>query len=69
MKIVLNGEVRAVEEAATLDRLVEDLGGGSNGGRGVAVAVNGEVVPRGRWATTALMDDDRVEILRAVGGG
>lgn len=69
MKITLNGQERAIEEAATVDRLVEDVGGGANGGRGVAVAVNGEVVPRGSWAATSLADDDRVEILRAVGGG
>jgi sulfur carrier protein len=36
---------------------------------GVAVAVDGEVVPKARWATTALADGARVEILTAVQGG
>ena len=35
----------------------------------VAVAVNLEVVPRALHATTALKDGDRVELVRAVGGG
>jgi sulfur carrier protein len=37
--------------------------------RGIAVALNGEVVPRTRWKEVTLNDSDRVEILRAVGGG
>ncbi len=37
--------------------------------RGVAVAVDAEVVPRGRWAATELHDGARVEVLRAIQGG
>ena len=36
---------------------------------GVAVALNGEVVHRDRWSETPLTAGDRVEIVRAVGGG
>jgi sulfur carrier protein len=36
---------------------------------GVAVAVDGEVVPRAQWAGTALADGARVEVLTAVQGG
>jgi sulfur carrier protein len=36
---------------------------------GIAVAVNGEVVPRSAWAGHALHDGDRVEILTAAQGG
>jgi sulfur carrier protein len=36
---------------------------------GIAVAVNGEVVPRSAWAGHALRDGDRVEILTAAQGG
>jgi len=38
-------------------------------GRGVAVAVNGAVVRRAEWATTALHPGDTVEIVRAMQGG
>ena len=37
--------------------------------RGVAVALNGRVVPREAWATTVLHDGDTVEIVRAMQGG
>ncbi len=37
--------------------------------RGVAVALNGEVVPKSRWDTTPLSPDDRVEIVTAAAGG
>jgi sulfur carrier protein len=37
--------------------------------RGVAVAVNGTVVPRSSWATTVLAPGDRVEIVTAAAGG
>jgi sulfur carrier protein len=39
------------------------------GGPGIAVAVNGEVVPRGAWSTTGLDDNDRIEVLGASQGG
>jgi sulfur carrier protein len=38
-------------------------------GRGVAVALNGALVPRAQWATTALRAGDVVEIVRAMQGG
>ena len=39
------------------------------GTRGVAVAVDAEVVPRGEWETTTIDDGARVEVLRAIQGG
>jgi len=36
---------------------------------GIAVALNGQVVPRARWAETWLQPDDKVEIIHAVAGG
>lgn len=37
--------------------------------QGVAVAVNGEVVPRGGWDRVQLADGDAVEVIMAVQGG
>lgn len=42
---------------------------GIEGKRGVAVAVNGAVVPARRWAETTLSPDDEIEIVRPFGGG
>ena len=43
--------------------------GAESEGRGVAVAVDGEVVPRGEWDEFELREGQRVEVLQAVQGG
>jgi sulfur carrier protein len=37
--------------------------------RGIAIALNGAVVPRARWAETALVPGDAIEIIKALAGG
>ncbi|MGD3105002.1 sulfur carrier protein ThiS [Streptomyces sp. YGL11-2] len=66
VSVSINGEVRRIPGGLTLDRLVATL---SRATGGVAAAVNETVVPRDRWAGTALGDGDRVEVLTAVQGG
>ena len=65
--ITLNGERRELGEPATLAAAVRAAG--APDGRGVAVAIDGEVVPRGDWATTEVRDGQHVEVLHAVQGG
>ena len=65
MKILLNGEDREVT-AEDLRSLLLEL---KLPVEGVAVAHNGGVVPRSRQQQTALRSGDRVEVIRAVGGG
>jgi sulfur carrier protein len=66
--VVLNGEQCELREGATVIDAVRESGAPPEG-RGVAVAVDGEVVPRGRWADTELENGQRVEVLQAVQGG
>ncbi len=68
MTLQVNGEPTQVAAGArVLDVLaLQGLGGGS---RGIAVAVNGEVVPRQEWDGHPLVDGDAVEVLVAVQGG
>ena len=66
LKVLLNGLPAIVDVGATVGGIVDGMG---KGRRGVAVAVNDEVVPRSRWDKTALRDHDRVEILTASQGG
>ncbi|GDX79911.1 thiamine biosynthesis protein ThiS [Deltaproteobacteria bacterium] len=66
MTVRLNGEPREVPEGCTLRGLVEWLGANP---QAVAVAVNGEVVPRAEHPGRAVVEGDRVEVIRAVGGG
>jgi sulfur carrier protein len=66
--IVLNGESFEVRPGETLVAVLERLGV-SPKARGVAVAVDGEVVPRACWEVFALAEDARVEVLTAMQGG
>jgi sulfur carrier protein len=64
--VTLNGVPRELPENATVETAVRELGAPDHG---VAVAVDGEVVPRGDWASTRVRDGQEVEVLRAVQGG
>jgi sulfur carrier protein len=68
LAVTLNGERRELADGATVADAVAATGAPSDG-RGVAAAVDGEVIPRGAWASHALAADDRVEVLQAVQGG
>jgi sulfur carrier protein len=68
MTILVNGETRELAPGTTVGALLAalEIPGGA---RGVAVAVDAEVVPRGCWETTTIDDGARVEVLRAIQGG
>jgi sulfur carrier protein len=66
--VILNGEAHELPAPATVDAAVRAAGAPSDG-RGVAVAVDGEVVPRGAWTETEVRDGQQVEVLHAVQGG
>ena len=68
MKVTINGTERELDGGATVRDIVSKLRG-DQAGRGIAVAVNGEVVPRGAWEESALSEGDRVEVLGATRGG
>jgi sulfur carrier protein len=63
--VVVNGEPRELGKT-TVAELVREL---TDEERGVAVAVDGEVVPHAAWASTHVHDGQHVEVLRAVQGG
>ena len=68
MRIVLNGQPRDLGEGATVADAV-DASGAPESRAGVAVAVDGEVVPRSRWTERELAGGEQVEVLQAVQGG
>jgi sulfur carrier protein len=68
MKIDLNGELRELASDATLADAVR-ASGAAEDGRGVAVALDGEVVPRAEWDLTPLAEGSSVEVLAAIQGG
>ena len=68
MNLVLNGEPRELPDGATVADAVRASGVPALA-RGLAVAVDREVVPGSQWEATPLCDGQRVEVLHAVQGG
>jgi sulfur carrier protein len=66
--VSVNGSEHELDNGATVADLVGELSGVPDG-RGVAVAVEGSVVPRGEWSSTPLDAGARVEVVVAVQGG
>ena len=64
--LIINGESRSFPPPLTLAQLVDSL---SLVGKRIAIERNGEIVPRSLYAETLLVDNDRLEIVVAVGGG
>jgi sulfur carrier protein len=66
--IVLNGSSSDVRPGETVAAAIRRLGLAADA-RGVAVAVDGEVVPRAAWERFTLGEDSTVEVLTAMQGG
>lgn len=66
MNVIVNGEPTELDSGATVEAVLAAL---ELPDRGVAVAVDAEVVPRGEWPAHELNEGARVEVLRAIQGG
>jgi len=66
MKIQLNGEPREVADGTTLSELLAEL---EMTQQRIAVEINLNIIPRSQHAQTLLQADDKVELVRAIGGG
>ncbi len=66
MQIIVNGEATELAQGCSVEQLLNQLGLGQER---LAVEVNLEIVPRGSWSEHRLQDGDRVEVVRAIGGG
>ncbi len=68
MQIIVNGEERTVRNGIFVRDLLIDLSH-DPGRKGIAVAVNAEIVSRAAWSSTRLENGDRVDVIAAVQGG
>lgn len=66
MRVTVNGAAGELDEGTTVAALVQERAADA---RRVAVARNGEVVPRSAWERTRLEEGDAVEVLAATAGG
>lgn len=68
VNVTVNGDRHELPAGATVASVIESFAHAPEG-RGVAVAVEGEVVPRRAWPSTELREGARVEVVVAVQGG
>jgi sulfur carrier protein len=68
LAVTINGDRRELPAGTTVATVIASLHNAPEG-RGVAVAVEGEVVPRAQWTTTELHEGATVEVVVAVQGG
>jgi len=66
MGLMVNGRQEALPDPATLEGLVDAL---NLTGQRLAIEHNGQIIPRSLWLTTAVANEDRIEIVKAIGGG
>ncbi|ALG69381.1 sulfur carrier protein ThiS [Beggiatoa leptomitoformis] len=66
MQIVVNGEIKTVNETLTVQELIEQL---ALTGRRLAIEVNQAIVPRSQFGLYRLQAQDKIEIVHAIGGG
>ena len=64
--LIINGAPRQFPHNMSISELIEEMG---LTGKRIALERNGEIVPRSTFTTQQLADNDRLEIVVAVGGG
>ncbi|NLV25249.1 MAG: sulfur carrier protein ThiS [Deltaproteobacteria bacterium] len=66
MQIRVNGKARQITPSTTISSLLQEL---RLSNAAVAVELNGEILPKEKFAQTLLSDLDRIEVVQFVGGG
>ena len=66
MELTINGEKRKINESTNLADLVKEL---DIQAPNFAMALNQQVVPRSKYESTVIKENDQIEIVHAVGGG
>ena len=66
LELTINGEKRKINESQNLADLVKEL---DIQAPNFAMALNQQVVPRSKYESTAIKENDQIEIVHAVGGG
>ena len=69
ISLLVNGDMHAVGAEASVAGLLREISLDPQNSKGIAVAVNDEVVRKGEWENTILREGDRVEVITALQGG
>jgi sulfur carrier protein len=68
VKLILNGQEQEFPKQISVAELVAEQGLAPDA-RGVAIAVDAEVLPRSAWGSTRLREGQKVELVAAIQGG
>ncbi len=66
MKITLNGQEKSLKTPMTIAAVLREMGLAE---RRIAVEINREIIPRSQHSKILLQENDRVEVVFAIGGG
>ena len=66
IEIVVNGQSKKLKEGCSLNQLIDNLGISN---KSIAVAINENVIEKSEIEKYILKNQDRIEIVHAVGGG
>lgn len=67
MRITINNQIYQFDEKTTLENAVDALQLEET--KGIALALNEEIIPRSQWKETILTDEDKIIVIGAVAGG
>jgi sulfur carrier protein len=67
VNVTVNGTDTEVATGTKVADVVAELAGARR--TGIAISLNGEVVPKSRWDAVTVDEGDRLEVLSAIGGG
>ena len=67
INIIANGKLVSLENEKSINDYILILGLGSR--KAYAVAVNNEIITKDNYESTILRDGDKIEIVKAIGGG
>ncbi|MBX9853238.1 MAG: sulfur carrier protein ThiS [Cytophagaceae bacterium] len=67
MIVFINNEKRETENQITVDQLLNQIQ--MQAAKGIAIAINNEVIPKNSWNNHYLKDSDKVTIIKATQGG
>ena len=69
MNVMVNGQMHVLSERCSVKQFAGELLQDDPAERSVAIAVNGEVIPRSLWAEVMLENLDVLEVVAPVAGG
>jgi thiamine biosynthesis protein ThiS len=66
LRLIINGQEREIQSSVNITELLLEL---EIKGSHLAVALNSQVIPRDNYESTPISENDKIEIVTAVGGG